>query len=412
MLNSKSPHGTNVPPMIGSTSNSYATVVNLSSMATFSAFPLKNQQFTVTELVVHYTTSNHKENTTTVVIVPWLIAPVGDLTDSYAFITSNSYAKSELVNAIYQQLSSLTENQEHVKQLQFIARIITVDKPLWVVDIIGPIGFSPVHLNNHFTGNSARALVTVEFDGIPTQILGGFGITHAPLPGFSHPPLCWANLSTIQNVPLRYLADVLDRMGCDPRGIVYVLYAKTETLRTSKHRHDRHNLNQKANSMASPTFIFQGPRHLKYFLDHFSNFANSHLPSVLMGYSTEDLLRGPTREDFRAQSISVKDYFLKLKSLARYISNIPGDRNRELLVHKDATAPPNFDHFLAISRLLVAAQNEMSPKDFAAEISKLVDQFSSNDMHFTNATSSHQRIQPFNHSQMEGPQLPGKPAGG
>lgn len=249
-------------------------------MATFSAAPARIYHFTVTELVVRYTTGNRKENTTTVVVVPWLIAPVEDLTVFLRFHHLAMDAKSELVHAIYQQLYAIPGHTELVKELQFIARIITVDKPLWVVDIIGPIGLSFVHLNTHFTGNSAGASMTVEFDGIPAQVLGGFGISGVPLPGFSHHSLCWANLSTIQHVPLRYLADVLERMGCDPLGIVSVLYAKAEPLRSSKHKQDRHALNQKANSMASPTFIFRSPRHLKYFLDHFSNFTLNLLPPL------------------------------------------------------------------------------------------------------------------------------------
>ncbi len=83
ILNSKSTHGNNPPPMIGSTSNSYATVVNLSSMVTFSAAPTKTQHFTVTELVFCYTATNHKDNTTTIVVVPWLIAPIEDLLPSF-----------------------------------------------------------------------------------------------------------------------------------------------------------------------------------------------------------------------------------------------------------------------------------------------------------------------------------------
>jgi hypothetical protein len=52
-------------------------------------------------------------------------------------------AKSELVHAIYHQLLVLSEaHGDHVQQIQFIARIITAPKPLWVIDLLGPFGFS------------------------------------------------------------------------------------------------------------------------------------------------------------------------------------------------------------------------------------------------------------------------------
>jgi hypothetical protein len=111
--------------------------------------------------------------------------------------------------------------------------------------------------------------------------------------------------------------------------------------------------------MASPTFIFQSPRHLKYFLDHFSTFVQNHLPPFMISYSMEDLPRGPTREDFKEQPISVTAFFSELKTLARYNSNIPGDRQRDLMDPTEATAVPKFDHFSVVSRVLTTVQTEL-----------------------------------------------------
>jgi hypothetical protein len=202
-LNGKPSQGTS-PPMIGSTANSHATVVNLENMATFSAVPKPGYISTVTELVIHTTSADHQEAYTTIVIVPWLLATTSDLTLIMRFHHMGMDAKSELIHAIYHQLIAISDKHGHpVKQIQFIARIVTADKPLWVIDLIGPFGFSAIHLNHHFTGNSAGSSETVEFDGIPTQVLGGYGISNAPLPGYSHPPLSWAILPTALDLPLR-----------------------------------------------------------------------------------------------------------------------------------------------------------------------------------------------------------------
>jgi hypothetical protein len=234
-------------------------------------------------------------------------------------------AKSELVHSIYHQLAILSDNHGHrVRQLQFIARIVTADKPLWVIDLICPFGFSTVHLNHHFTGNSAGSSETIELDGIPTQVLGGYGISNAPLPGYSHPSLSWANLPTAQDLPLCFLADILHRMGCDPKGTVSVLYAKAEPLcASSKHKskYDRQFLLQKAHTPASPTVIFRSPRYLKYFFDHF--------PLFMHGDAAVSLPAGPTTAAYTAQPISLKAY-MEDKSLTYYLSNVPHERHQHL----------------------------------------------------------------------------------
>jgi hypothetical protein len=192
---------------------------------------------TVTELVVRTITANQKEQIATIVIVPWIIDPTSDLQPFLRLHHMGMDAKSELVQAVYHQLLVLSAaHGDHVQQIQFISRIIAAPKPLWVIDFIGPLGFSAAHINSHFFGNSTGSSTTVEFDGIPTQMLERYGISGAALPGFSHPPLSWANLSISKNIPLRYLADMMDRMGCDPQGTVSILYAKAEPLCASKSR--------------------------------------------------------------------------------------------------------------------------------------------------------------------------------
>jgi hypothetical protein len=108
------------------------------------------------------------------------------------------------VHAIYHQLELLTGNTDGpLQQLQFIARIITANsKPLWVVDLVGPCEISTLAINNHFTGNAAGDAATIVMDGIPMQVIGGYGISAASHQGFIHAPLTWANLPTMPKVPL------------------------------------------------------------------------------------------------------------------------------------------------------------------------------------------------------------------
>jgi hypothetical protein len=350
--------------MIGSTANSHATVVNLENMATFSAVPKPGYISTVTELVIHTTSADHQEAYTTIVIVPWLLATTSDLTLIMRFHHMGMDAKSELIHAIYHQLIAISDKHGHpVKQIQFIARIVTADKPLWVIDLIGPFGFSAIHLNHHFTGNSAGSSETIEFDGIPTQVLGGYGISNAPLPGYSHPPLSWANLPTALDLPLRYLIDILTRMGCE--GIVSVLYAKAEPLRASskhkhKHKYDRQSLLQQAHTPVAPTVIFRAPRHLKYFLDHFPLFMHGLIPPIVMGHAAVALPTPPTIADYRAQPVSLKE-FMTGKTLSHYLSNVPHERHKQLGPPSSA-AVSKFDPFEAATGILVSAKADICPR--------------------------------------------------
>lgn len=125
---------------------------------------------TVTELVVRTITANQKEQIATIVIVPWIIDPTSDLQPFLRLHYMGMDAKSELVQAVYHQLLVLSAaHGDHVQQIQFISRIIAAPKPLWVIDFIGPLGFSAAHINSHFFGNSTGSSTTVEFDGIPTR---------------------------------------------------------------------------------------------------------------------------------------------------------------------------------------------------------------------------------------------------
>jgi hypothetical protein len=259
---------------------------NKSGSKGFSAVPCAGHVPTVVELVIKKASTNQQKSLTTIVIVPWLIESTTDLNIILRFHHMAMDAKAELIHAIYHQLLTLIgERGNPVEHVQFIVRIITAEQPLWVIDLLAPLGFSSVHINDHFTGNSAGATTTVEFDGIPMQVIGGYGISSAPLPGFSHPSLCWANLPITQNVPLRYFIAMMDNMRCASEGTLSVLYAKAELIRTKAKRKDRHSLNQKANSLTAPTFIFQSPQFLKYFLDHFSTFMHACLPPFVVGHS-------------------------------------------------------------------------------------------------------------------------------
>jgi hypothetical protein len=231
--------------------------------------------------------------------------------------------------------------------------------------------FSCVHINHHFTGNSAGSTETLELDGIPTQVLGGYGIANASLPGFSHPPLSWANLPITQDVPLRYLAEIVTRMGCD--GLVSILYAKADPIRISRHKHDRHSMNQKANTLASPTFIFRSPRHLKYFLDHFRQFMDGYLPTFIVGHAEVPLPAGPTKAQFEAEPVHLKA-FLTGRTFSLYLSNAPDDRHKELTLPKSPDTATKFDHFEAISGLLAAARRDLHSDQFNAGLKKLAEQ--------------------------------------
>lgn len=95
---------------------------------------------------------------------------------------------------------------------------------------------------------------------------------------------------------LGYLVDVLTKMGCDPEGIVSILYAKAEIIRTNnvKVRQDRHSLNHIAYSQACPTIIFKSPHYLKYFVENFAYFVRETFAQKLIGHSSGNLARERT----------------------------------------------------------------------------------------------------------------------
>jgi hypothetical protein len=167
---------------------------------------------------------------------------------------------------------------------------------------------------------------------------------------------------------------MVDRMGCEPEGTISVLYAKAESVRTnSKSRRDRHTLNQKAYSAASPTIIFKGPRYLKYFLDHFSAYMHDYLPPIVVGYSGDPLPQGPTSPSYRGTPSHMKD-FLKDQSFRRYLSNLPDGKHLSLEeVATPSTAIP--DYFATVESVLTTAQAHLAPDQFALGIDKLFSRF-------------------------------------
>jgi hypothetical protein len=367
-LNSKDSGGPSIPSMIGSTSSSYAAIVALSSQVTFSAVPIMGNVPTVTELVVRTTNSN-KDMVTTIVIVPWIVEATSDLQIVLRLHHMVMDAKSELVHAVYHQLATLSTTHA-TTQIQFIARIIAAPKPIWVIDFLAPIGYSAVHINSHFFSNSAGSSAVIEFDGIPTQMVGGYGISGAALPGFSSPALSWANLPVSKNLPLRYLADMMDRMGCEPTGTISILYAKAEPLRTGKNRQDRQALNQKANSTEAPTFIFRNPTYLKYFLDHVRFFLQDKIPPFLIGHSIE-LPSGSTTASYSEDPITIAA-FMKEKSFTRYLSNAQGDGHKTLEQPNTDQSQHKMDYIASAGKLLATAKKDMPLEQFTTSVLHLL----------------------------------------
>ncbi len=87
-------------------------------------------------------------------------------------------------------------------------------------------------LKSHFTGNAAGDITTIVMDGIPIQVR--YSISAASHQGFTHSPRVWANLPIMPIIPLRYLADIVTKKGCDPDGVISILYAKAEIIRTNE----------------------------------------------------------------------------------------------------------------------------------------------------------------------------------
>jgi hypothetical protein len=374
-LNNKSTNGTTAKPLIGSTPTSHALIIDLESTMVFSASPtIQNPLHSVMEMVVTTTSSKDVEYTSTVVIVPWIIEHSGEMNIFLRFHHMVMDAKSELIHAIYQQLAQITQVEGELPfhtQLQFIVRLINVDQLIWVVDIIGPFEISNLEINQHFTGNPAGEASTIILDGIPTQVIGGYGISGASHHGFMHPALIWANLPRISNVPLRYLVYILELMGCEKEGIVSVLQAKAATVRPgAKSRSDRFSMQHKAHSPSAPTIIFSAVSHLKYFLDHAARFLIDEFPTLMIGHSGNELPKGGTEERYTTRPLSVKA-FMEAKTFKRYLSNEVSDRFKELVLLSDTAAAPVRDYFKVIDTLLRTAQQVMQPDDFAVGIQLL-----------------------------------------
>lgn len=141
-------------------SNSFE-IADILRVHCYTWWPIHFQSI-VTELVVRTTTANHKELVTTIVMVPWIIDTTSDLQIILRFHHMAIDAKSEMIHAIYHQLLVLSETHgDQVQQIEFIARIVTAIKPLWVIDLLGPFGFSAVYINSQFFGYSAGSSATI-----------------------------------------------------------------------------------------------------------------------------------------------------------------------------------------------------------------------------------------------------------
>jgi hypothetical protein len=280
-----------------------------------------------------------------------------------------------VVHAIYHQLELITgEKEGALQQLQFITRSITADKkPLWVIDLIGSCDFSSLTLNSHFTGSAAGDITTIVMNGIPMQVIGGYGTSAAFHQDFTQPLLVWANLPTMPIIPQWYLADIVTKMGCDPEGIVFILYAKADIIRTNaKVRQDRHSLNHKANSQACPTIIFKCPSSLKYFLDHFDHFA-SFARSNNWRHSPGNLSREQTIALY-ADTPKTPSVFLHENTAKCYLSD--GKRGyHHSLNSKLETPTQNQDSFVAVTNLLLEVQKSWRSQPLQSTSERLLHRY-------------------------------------
>jgi hypothetical protein len=181
-------------------------------------------------------------------------------------------------------------------------------------------------------------------------------------------------------------------MGCD--GLISVLYAKADPIRVSRHKYDRHSMNQKANTLASPTFIFRSPKCLKYFLDHFQHFMDGHLPPFIVGHAEVALPSGPTPAQYRAVPVPLKT-FSAGRTFSLYLSNAPENRHKELIPPKSSDAAPKFDHYEAISSILDSAKRDLSSDRFNDIGKRIVDKYwPSDDINSTQDALSRVRFSP------------------
>jgi hypothetical protein len=306
--------------------------------------------------------------------VPWIIEETADLALYFRFHHMALDAKPDIVHSIYQQLSVGSNVQsDTIQQLQFIVRIITAEKPMWVIDLVGPVGIPNIPaMNRHLTGNAAGDSATVTFDGIPMQIIAGYGIPNAKHHGFSHSPLIWASLPEEPTMSLKYLCYLLYQMGLDSQGVVSILYAKPQALRTnSSSRPDRHALNQKANSSSAPTIIFHSPKYLKIFLDQFPGYVELTLPHVIIGHSGGDFPRGPTPE-LLFKATFTQEEFMAEQQTRKYFSHKKGTRQERLEHYEEGPRPAlEPDYFGSIDALLMAANRALPRQTFTKGMEKL-----------------------------------------
>jgi hypothetical protein len=189
------------------------------------------------------------------------------------------------------------------------------------------------------------------------------------------------------DVPLRYFADVITKMGCEPEGIVSILYAKAEPIRTNvKVRQDRHSLNHKANAQVCPTIIFKNPSYLKYFMDHFAQFVTGLYPQQLIGHSSGNFAREKTLAEYRDTPRTLED-FLRGKTAKRYLSNGKHGRHADLSAAVEISDQLT-DYFQAASRLLLFAKDTMDGDNFVANFQILSDALGINEVSLSATTLS------------------------
>lgn len=134
-------------------------------------------------------------------------------------------------------------------------------------------------------------------------------------------------------------------------------------------------MNQKANTLSAPTFIFRSPRHLQYFLDHFRQYMDGYLPTFVVGHAEVALPAESTKSQYKWEPVPFKT-FLAGRTFSLYLSNAPDDRHKELLPPKPPDAPTKFDHFEAISGLLASARRNLSSdQQFNAGLKKLAERY-------------------------------------
>jgi hypothetical protein len=133
-------------------------------------------------------------------------------------------------------------------------------------------------------------------------------------------------------------------------------------------------MHQKAHTPASPTVIFRSPRYLKYFLDHFPHFMNGHLPVIVLGHAEVPLPNSPTPANYKGAPVSLNTFMMD-RTFSYYLSNVLNSRHSQLLVPKSEAVEPTFDHFAAVTKILVSGQRELPHESFRNGLIQLAKQF-------------------------------------